>query len=106
MVNANLKNFFPQPRSFNRNFDVFFQIHNNLNDFKEHISSKILPSEYGGEVPLKDMIAQFKEEMKKKRESIAALEQMEIDLSKKSKLADLEDELAGVAGSFRKLEVD
>lgn len=81
-------------------------IHSTLDDFKEQISSKVLPSEYGGEVPLKDMIAQFKEEMKKKREAIAALEQMEIDISKKSKFVDLEDELAGVAGSFRKLEVD
>lgn len=44
--------------------------------------------------------------MKKQREAIAALEEMEIDLSKRSKIADLEDELTGVAGSFRKLEVD
>ncbi|KAK6622037.1 hypothetical protein RUM44_001844 [Polyplax serrata] len=80
--------------------------HNSLDDFKEHISPKILPKEYGGEVPLKDMIDKFKEEMKKQREAIAALDEMEIDLSKRSKMADLEDELTGVAGSFRKLEVD
>jgi len=70
------------------------------------MGTKILPKEYGGEVPLSDMIAQFKEELKKRRHSIAALDDMEIDLTNKRKLVDLDDDMAGVAGSFRKLEVD
>lgn len=85
---------------------MFFQLHNNMDDFKEHMGTKILPKEYGGEVPLADMIVQFKEELKTRRHAIAALDQMEIDLTNKRKLVDLDDELAGVAGSFRKLEVD
>lgn len=36
-----------------------FQSHNTLDDFKEHISTKVLPKEYGGEVPLKDMIGKI-----------------------------------------------
>lgn len=77
-----------------------------MDDFKDHMGTKILPKEYGGQVPLSEMIAQFKNELKTKRHAIAALDQMEIDLTNKKKLADFDDELAGVAGSFRKLEVD
>lgn len=33
-----------------------FQIHNNLDDFKQYFGTKILPQEYGGEISLQDMI--------------------------------------------------
>lgn len=44
--------------------------------------------------------------MKQQREAIAALDELEIDVSKKGKIPDLDDDLVGVAGSFRKLEID
>ncbi|XP_067005123.1 clavesin-2 isoform X2 [Anabrus simplex] len=82
-------------------------LHSNMEDLKEAVDPKILPKEYGGEVPMADMIAQFKETLHKKQEAIKALDEMEIELDRKSQfITDMEDELIGVAGSFRKLEVD
>ncbi|KAL0277425.1 UNVERIFIED_CONTAM: hypothetical protein PYX00_004714 [Menopon gallinae] len=81
-------------------------IHNNMDDFKNHFGTKILPQEYGGDMSLQDMIAQFKLELKKQKEAVAVLEDLEIDLTKRGKIPEFDDELSGVAGSFRKLEVD
>lgn len=50
---------------------------------------------------------QFKKRLQEKHEAIKALNKMEIVLNPKGKyVADLEDELAGIAGSFRQLQVD
>ncbi|XP_046385365.1 clavesin-1 [Ischnura elegans] len=92
------------------------KFHNTIDDLKEHIDPKILPREYGGITPISDMIADFKRVMVKHRESIQALEDMNITLAKDSKgvvaaLGDLADDedldvITGISGSFRKLEVD
>lgn len=61
----------------------------------------ILPSEYGGKVPLDEMISVFKSKMQKYSEAIADKDNQDIELVKgvdRSK-----DELVG---SFRKLEFD
>lgn len=51
--------------------------------------------------------AQFKKRLEERREAIKALDKMEIELNPKGKYAaDMEDELAGIAGSFRQLQVD
>lgn len=51
--------------------------------------------------------AQFKKRLQERREAIKALDKMEIELNPKGKYAaDMEDELAGIAGSFRQLQVD
>ena len=35
------------------------QLHASIDDLKEAVNPKILPKEYGGEVPLADMIGEF-----------------------------------------------
>lgn len=35
------------------------QLHTSIDDLKEAVNAKILPKEYGGEVPLADMIGEF-----------------------------------------------
>ncbi|XP_058124210.1 alpha-tocopherol transfer protein-like [Anopheles ziemanni] len=80
-----------------------------VDDFAGKMNRKILPKEYGGTVPMADMIAQFKERCRQKRAQLLALDEMQIELSKvpghcpDSCRRDLE---AGMIGSFRKLEVD
>ncbi|XP_049764624.1 clavesin-2 [Schistocerca cancellata] len=81
--------------------------HPSIDDLKETVNPKILPKEYGGFIPMADMIANFKTVLRRKRDVLKSLDDMEIDLNyKTSYITDLEDELSGVAGSFRKLEVD
>uniref|UniRef100_A0A336MMV3 CSON003210 protein n=2 Tax=Culicoides sonorensis TaxID=179676 RepID=A0A336MMV3_CULSO len=76
---------------------------------KEYVDVKLLPEEYGGKVPLRVMIDQFKEQLQEKREAILALDEMSIDITKYSdKWANsniLEND-ESVIGSFRKLQVD
>lgn len=88
------------------------QVHKNLDHLREAIDPKILPKEYGGEVPLADMIgkkklreinliellrfgiirlfyflhftASFKKELRSKRDQLKALDDMYIEISKES----------------------
>ncbi|KAK9511305.1 hypothetical protein O3M35_005879 [Rhynocoris fuscipes] len=106
------------PASANKIFEFFLallndklknrvMVHKSVEDLKKQINPDILPQEYGGKVPLSDMIASMKKELLAKREALLGLDNMQIDLAKKTKLVDdLEESVSGVAGSFRKLEVD
>lgn len=85
------------------------QIHKSVDALKCRIDPAILPKEYGGTVPMADMIKEFKQELLVKRAAILALDDMQIEVSKDAAnfagndVGDLE---SGVVGSFRKLEVD
>ncbi|KAJ9573518.1 hypothetical protein L9F63_009082 [Diploptera punctata] len=110
--------FFNVPHYANKVFEFFIgllneklkdriKLHTSIDDLKEAVNPKILPKEYGGEVPMADMIAQFRKQLESKQDAINALDEMEIVLNPKAKyVADMEDELAGIAGSFRQLQVD
>ncbi|XP_059612955.1 clavesin-1 [Phlebotomus argentipes] len=84
-------------------------LHSSLDDLKRHVDPSILPKEYGGVVPLSEMIDKLKIRLKQKRQEILALDDFYIEISKTaanfagSEDADMD---AGVVGSFRKLEVD
>ncbi|XP_074101379.1 clavesin-1-like [Cotesia typhae] len=80
-------------------------IFKHIDNFKKTIDPKILPKEYGGTVPLADMIAVYKEKLRKKNEEIKALDDMFIEISSKEKCS-ISDNFGGVSGSFRKLEID
>ncbi|KAF4519787.1 hypothetical protein B566_EDAN009038 [Ephemera danica] len=85
------------------------KVHNTLDDFRKDYDVKILPKEYGGEVPLADMISQFQTKMKSREANVHALEKMHINIRPGSKLSNevgADDAVLGVTGSFRKLEVD
>ncbi|XP_043286862.1 clavesin-1 isoform X2 [Venturia canescens] len=88
-------------------------VHKSLDHLRETINPKILPKEYGGEVPLADMIASFKKELRSKRDQLKALDDMYIEITKDSTCANgtsgqtSNDALdSSISGSFRKLEVD
>lgn len=69
----------------------------------------LLPKEYGGSIPLNDMIEAFKAQLRQKREAILALDDMYIEITKGSTNFAGNDDAdidAGMVGSFRKLEVD
>uniref|UniRef100_A0A182QBP9 CRAL-TRIO domain-containing protein n=1 Tax=Anopheles farauti TaxID=69004 RepID=A0A182QBP9_9DIPT len=86
-----------------------FRLFRTVEDFAGKINRKILPKEYGGTVPMAEMVAQFKERCRRKRAQLLAMDEMHIELSKlpghcaDSCRRDLD---AGMIGSFRKLEVD
>lgn len=69
----------------------------------------LLPKEYGGTIPLSDIITDFKARLRQKREAILALDDMYIEITKESANFAGNDDAdidAGMVGSFRKLEVD
>lgn len=75
----------------------------------DKIDKKILPKEYGGEVPLEDMLSKFKTVLKEKREQILALDDMYIEIDEKTctLVSEMNEELGvGIEGSFKKLTVD
>ncbi|KAF7988467.1 hypothetical protein HCN44_001040 [Aphidius gifuensis] len=81
-------------------------VHKNVEELREAVDPKILPKEYGGKIPLADMIAEFKKKVRAKRTELMALDDMYIELSPKDRCAATNDGLCGISGSFRKLEVD
>ncbi|XP_018373844.1 PREDICTED: clavesin-1-like [Trachymyrmex cornetzi] len=80
-------------------------IHRNVQELKEAVDPKILPKEYGGEISLSVMIDEFKKELKQKKDELKALDDMYIEISPKY-YQEANEELSGICGSFRKLEVD
>jgi len=84
-------------------------VHKNIDALKSKINPDILPKEYGGTVPLDDMIKEFKVKLQQRRDAILALDDMYIEVTKDASNFngnDIGEIDAGVVGSFRKLEVD
>ncbi|XP_076669057.1 clavesin-2 isoform X2 [Andrena cerasifolii] len=81
-------------------------VHKNLQELKDAIDPRILPREYGGVIPLSEMIAAFKNTLKERRDRIKALDDMYIEVSSTNCHFPSNDDLNGIPGSFRKLEVD
>lgn len=80
-----------------------------MDDLKTKIDPKLLPKEYGGTVPLNEMISQFKNRLRKQRAAILALDDMYIEVTKETANFAGSDDVdidPGVVGSFRKLQVD
>lgn len=80
-----------------------------IEDLKSRVNPAILPKEYGGTIPISEMVASFKESLRKQRAKTLALDEMCIDITGAptnwlgNEDADIE---GGLMGSFRKLEVD
>lgn len=90
-------------------FTFRFQFYKNLDELKAKVNPALLPKEYGGTVPMDDIIAQFKQRLRRQRAAILALDDMHIEITKDSAHLTSNDDAdidAGVVGSFRKLEVD
>lgn len=68
-----------------------------------------MPLEYGGTIPLSDMIEDFKNRLRRQRTAILALDDMFIEITKDAANFAGNDDTdidAGMVGSFRKLQVD
>lgn len=88
---------------------IYQQLHKNLDELKTKIDPKLLPKEYGGTMPLSEMIELFKERVRKQRAAILALDDMYIEITKESVNFAGNDDAdmdSGMVGSFRKLQVD
>lgn len=80
-----------------------------IDDLKARVNPALLPKEYGGTIPMSDMIATFKDTLRKQRAKILALDEMFIEMTgapTKWLSNDDADIEGGLMGSFRKLEVD
>lgn len=103
------------------------RLHTNINDI-ESIDSKILPKEYGGEMPMREMIEAFKRELQDRRDLLLSHDKMDVRFelypeavrrgSIKALNIPLDSpvdafnekkdmyEMSGLQGSFRRLEFD
>lgn len=75
----------------------------------KNVDPKVLPKEYGGEIPATEMVSLWKQELAEKRERLLSFDRMKL-LSDKAIMTrrnnvSTGDEF-GLQGSFRKLEVD
>lgn len=79
-----------------------------MEELKRNIDAKLLPREYGGNVPLAELNERFRKYLMEKREMLLALDKMEIQLTDQVETVhggvDIVD--AGAIGSFRKLQID
>lgn len=84
-------------------------MYKSLDELYQNVDKKILPKEYGGEVPLEEMLDNFMALLKEKREKILALDDMYIEIDEKTcpLVSEMNEELGiGIDGSFKKLTVD
>lgn len=79
--------------------------HSSLDDLGRKIDLKLMPKEYGGEVPLSEIISDLKGRLQKRRQVILGLDDSYIEINKNTKNS-FHDTDNGLVGSFRKLEVD
>ncbi|XP_066263024.1 clavesin-2-like [Euwallacea similis] len=84
-------------------------MYKSVEELHEKVDKKMLPKEYGGVVPLSEMVQKFKVLLKEKRESILSLDDMYIEIDEKTcpLVSEMNEELGiGIDGSFKRLTVD
>lgn len=84
-------------------------VHSTQKTFHEEVDPKILPKEYGGKLDSGKMIELWKKELASKRDRLLSINDCNL-LSDKGIIRRRdkveENEVLGLQGSFRKLEVD
>jgi len=84
-------------------------LHRDIEGLKENIDTKILPKEYGGEMPMSEMIELYKKEIAERQPRLLALDRMTLDLDlmkKATTIKAISSDIMGMTGSFKKLEID
>lgn len=100
-------------------------LHKKVEDVTTVIDTSLLPKEYGGKIPMSEMISSFKKQLEEKRSLMMSHDEMSVKLElypkpiregsvrslKKtidtfSDNFDIKRETYSVQGSFRKLEID
>lgn len=82
------------------------QILKNFEEAKTIINPKLLPKEYGGSIPVQDMIDNLKRKLEEKRDVILLQDQMLVNMKLMEQSYKTGDFVKGLVGNFRKLEVD
>lgn len=80
-----------------------------MEELHADLDPKILPKEYGGVVPLSEMVEELKNKLREKRDQVVALDDMYIEINEKDckLLSEMNEELGlGIDGTFKKLTVD
>lgn len=91
-----------------------FLIHDSRETLHKHLDRKSLPKEYGGDIPMAQMIELWKEEIASKQKRVMQLDDMRLVsdsgiVTRKSNNAGSGSTCTGIStvtGSFRRLEVD
>lgn len=102
-------------------------LHKNVEDVVNVVDKNLLPAEYGGTVPMSEMVELFKKELESKRDLLLKYDEMSVNIdlyptsvrngSVRSLDKSIEDYtrtieknkksgIEGVQGSFRKLDLD
>lgn len=70
------------------------------------MNPKLLPKEYGGTVPIQQMIELLKQKLEEKRKIILLQDKMGVNIKLMEQSFKTGDFVKGLVGNFRKLEVD
>lgn len=81
-----------------------FQMHSDNTKLRNAVPPRILPKEYGGTVPMAEMIQMYKKELLAVRSRVLMLDNMHIAKKPKSKKVD--KALSTIQRNFKKLEID
>lgn len=88
---------------------MIFQIHDTIEQLHKKVDKRCLPAELGGDIPAKEMIQSWKEELNAKRKRLLSYDEMNL-LSDRGiitrKNRPVQDDSGSLPGSFRKLELD
>ncbi|XP_063598765.1 alpha-tocopherol transfer protein-like [Penaeus indicus] len=81
-----------------------FQIHSDESKLRKKVPLRILPKEYGGTVPMAEMIKMYKKELTAVRSRVLMLDNMHIE--KKVKHKKIGKAINTIQRNFRKLDID
>ncbi|XP_066979202.1 clavesin-2 isoform X1 [Macrobrachium rosenbergii] len=82
-----------------------FQVHSDETKLKKKVPTHILPKEYGGTVPMAEMIKMYKKELVAVRSRLLMMDQMAIEEEKK-KTKKIDKAFETIQKNFRKLDID
>lgn len=93
-------------------------LHSKIEDMKNSFDLDLFPLEYGGKIPIAEMVEEFKKELEETSELLKTYDQVMVNhalLLKDTRgdrgevsgdWSDIDKDCFGVQGSFRKLEID